>query len=1056
MTEIDGFVLGVDLGTSHTVAMLRHPDGRTRPLLFDGQPLLPSAVYLDTTGRLHVGADALRLGHAEPGRIEPNPKRHVDDGSVLLGQGTSVPVADLLAALLGAVAREAVATAGLLPPAILTYPAAWGAPRRAVLTEALGKAGWPAETRLVPEPVAAARYFADVLRRPVPSGASLAVFDFGGGTLDVAVVRNEGPGPDGRPRFAVAASGGADDLGGLDLDAALVDHLAKSLAGAEPEAWRRLTEPATLAEWRARRQFWEDVRGAKEMLSRSSFAPVPVPGVEHAVHLTRDELEAAADPLVRRGVAEAGSVIAAAGLAAADLAGLFLVGGSSRVPMVARLLHSELGIAPTVLEQPELPVAEGAIIAAGAAVPARYATGVGTAATPTPTPATVSSAPPPLTDTRADPVAAPEPPTPPTSPPTTPPTAPAQGAPVRRAPEEVTDERLKAEPVDPWATGEAAALAAGGHPIVAPSAGATSAPPFGADRAAPFGAEQAAPPSEAAWPGPAAPERPGGPGSPAHRPTSPGGPSYPISPGSPAYPGTSGSPVYPGTPGSPAYPGTSGSPAYPGATGRPGYHGPPGSAGRNGPDASPAHPAAPGGRPPGATTPAAPPKGRRLGKRSYVIIASAVTVVLVAGAVLTYVLWPGYRAIDYHPLSDPKHVTPIVPVSSDWSDAEIYGDRVYFASSESESGKVGVVSTGLDASKPWSSLQAGTAPRWKSMLALPFGVALFTDIDSSTSTRRVAVLAAKDGTLLWQRTIANDDVLIFSGDTAVLADREGKRLIGLKSTDGTQRWSQPDPQASISADTHVFAATTPKDLGGPATVFGRAFEPDYGDDTRIVQIGADRSARVLDADTGKILTSRQNVADPDDEAIAHHGRLIVLQPDNQQIVSYDLGKFGEPRVLYTAQAQNSQMKDLTPCGDDRVCFDESVGYDGKTATVVSLNVADGTGWRYPLANTETIVPVGEALLVTTTTPDMTLIDAKGTKVWTRTGEAARLDGGNILEFSKPLSGSPGDLTLFGQHLGDDPVPLGAFDQVRSDTCGWDTEALACVTDKDFIIQRFAG
>jgi molecular chaperone HscA len=60
----DGFVLGVDLGTSHTVAMLRRPDGRTRPLLFDGRPLLPSAVYLDTTGRLHVGQDALRLGQS--------------------------------------------------------------------------------------------------------------------------------------------------------------------------------------------------------------------------------------------------------------------------------------------------------------------------------------------------------------------------------------------------------------------------------------------------------------------------------------------------------------------------------------------------------------------------------------------------------------------------------------------------------------------------------------------------------------------------------------------------------------------------------------------------------------------------------------------------------------------------------------------------------------------------------------------------------------------------------------------------------------------------------
>src|SRR4051812_31894134 len=129
--------------------MLRRPDGRTRPLLFDGRPLLPSAVYLDTTGRLHVGPDAVRLGHADPGRLEPHPRRQIDEDSVLLGD-TEVPVADLLAAVLGAVAREAVAAAGFLPPAVLTYPASWSEPRREVLAEALARVGWPRDTRLAP------------------------------------------------------------------------------------------------------------------------------------------------------------------------------------------------------------------------------------------------------------------------------------------------------------------------------------------------------------------------------------------------------------------------------------------------------------------------------------------------------------------------------------------------------------------------------------------------------------------------------------------------------------------------------------------------------------------------------------------------------------------------------------------------------------------------------------------------------------------------------------------------------------------------------------------
>ncbi|WP_433298694.1 Hsp70 family protein [Actinoplanes sp. CA-030573] len=978
MTDIDGFVLGVDLGTSHTVAMLRHPDGRTRPLLFDGQPLLPSAVYLDTTGRLHVGNDALRLGHAEPGRLEPHPKRRVDEATVLLG-GVGVPVADLFAALLGVVAREAVATAGLLPPAVLTYPAAWGAPRRAVLTDALAKAGWPADSRLVPEPVAAARYFADVLRRPIPVGASLAVFDFGGGTLDVAVVRHEGAGPG---RFAVTASGGADDLGGLDLDAALVDHLGKTLAGAEPEAWRRLTEPVTLAEWRARRQFWEDVRGAKEMLSRSSFAPVPVPGVEHAVHLTRDELEAAADPLVRRGVTEAAAVIAAAGLQPTELAGLFLVGGSSRVPLVARLLHGELGVAPTVLEQPELPVAEGALLAtegavfsggatagatAGAAAgPPRFASGVATTATPTPRPSTVDGNPPPITDTRAQSAAVP-------------------ASPARAS--DVTDERLKAEPVDPWATGEAAALAAG-H--VAP----TSVPPSTPHSPPPHWQQGGSLGGGFAAPG-----------------TQPPVPGHDLPPGRGfAAPGT-----------------------------QPPVRG---------------HDVPAGGWVPGATTPAAAPARRGLGKRAYIGMGLILILGLVAGGVA--LLRPNGK-ISYQPLSEPRRIAPIVPVSSDWSDAEILDGRAYFASSDSETGSAGVVAIGVGDSKPaWTSTAAGKAARWKSMIALPVGVALFTDVDSTTSKRRVAVLGKKDGALLWERTIGNDDPVLFAGDSAVLADRDGHRLVGLGLSDGRERWSVPDPRSTYAADTHVITVTTPKDLAGPATVFGRPFEPDFADDARIVQIGADKSARVIDADSGKVLTSRQNVAEPDDEVVAHNGRLIVLQPDDQRIVAYDLEKFGEPRVLYTTQEQNSQMKDVTPCGDDRVCFDEEIGYDGKTATVVALDVAKGKQlWRYRLANTETIVPVGEALLVTTTTPDMTLLDADGGKVWTHAGEAARLNDNNLLEFSKQLNRTPGETALYGRRLGAEAVPLGSFADVRSDTCSWDTSMLACVAEKDFVLQRFA-
>jgi len=348
-----GYAVGIDLGTSNTVAILRWPDGRTRPLLVDGRPVLPSAVYVDGEGNIHAGRDAERMAQVDPGGYEPNPKRRIDDGAVLLG-GRELAVADLLAAVLRAVARAAAEAVGFLPAAVLTYPASWGSLRRQTLQDAAARAGWP-QVRLLPEPVAAARYFTDVIRRPVPPGATIAVFDFGGGTLDVALVRREGP------DFAVVGWGGAEDLGGLDIDAALVGHLGRQLELSAPEAWRQISAPANELDRRHRRQFWDEARAAKEMLSRTTVATVAVPGVSGSLHVTRDELEELARPLIRRGVAEMAATVGRSRLSTADLSVVFLVGGASRIPLVAQTLHTELGIAPTVLEQPELPVAEGAL-----------------------------------------------------------------------------------------------------------------------------------------------------------------------------------------------------------------------------------------------------------------------------------------------------------------------------------------------------------------------------------------------------------------------------------------------------------------------------------------------------------------------------------------------------------------------------------------------------------------------------------------------------------------------------------------------------------------------
>ncbi len=374
-----GYVVGIDLGTSNTVAVIRSPDGRRRPVLFDGAPLMPSAVFLQDNGQLAVGRDAQRLAQLDPARYEPNPKRRIDEPTVLLGN-TEVPTREMLASVLRAAAAGVAEITRTPPPLVLTYPASWAHTRRSLLQEAAALAGWP-QVSLVPEPVAAARYFISALNHPLPRGAAMVVYDFGGGTIDIAVVRHDETG------FTVIGAGGLQDVGGLDIDATLVEHVGGLLRRTDPAVWQRLQHPATSQDRRDRRLFWEDVRGAKEMLSRTAAAPISVPGVESALHLTRDELEALVEPMLRQTIAETSRVVASCRLAPNQLAGIMLVGGSSRVPLVARMLHRALGVVPTVLEQPELPVAEGAVVhpAELAGAPATGTASVGGGPLPMPT-----------------------------------------------------------------------------------------------------------------------------------------------------------------------------------------------------------------------------------------------------------------------------------------------------------------------------------------------------------------------------------------------------------------------------------------------------------------------------------------------------------------------------------------------------------------------------------------------------------------------------------------------------------------------------------------------
>ena len=348
-------ILSVDLGTSNTVAVLSAHGMPPRVVEVDGSANMPSAVFATEEGTIMVGRDAERRARLDPTRFEPNPKRRIDEQTLLLGTDV-VPVTEALAAILRRVLDETSRQlGGELPDEVrLTHPAQWGPVRRNVLLSAARLAGVGPNIVLVPEPVAAAAHFASFPGKALAPGQALAVYDLGAGTFDVAVVGATQTG------FTVLAEDGLPDLGGLDVDQALLVHVGREVSHSDPQRWQRLLRPESTGDRRTRRALQEDVKAAKEALSRHPQTEVPMPEPFKDVLVTRGELEGLVRPAMLRSVELLSRTLRSSGLAPDRLAGIYLVGGSSRLPLVGTMIAEKLGVVPASLDQPETAVALGA------------------------------------------------------------------------------------------------------------------------------------------------------------------------------------------------------------------------------------------------------------------------------------------------------------------------------------------------------------------------------------------------------------------------------------------------------------------------------------------------------------------------------------------------------------------------------------------------------------------------------------------------------------------------------------------------------------------------
>jgi actin-like ATPase involved in cell morphogenesis len=362
------YVLGVDLGTTFSAAAVGRPAANARNGVGGGPPgeghvevvslgshaqVIPSVIALREDGGVLAGEAADLRSLAEPDRSARQFKRRVGDEVPLVLGGVPYGAETLTGYLLHAVVTEVSEREGD-PPAlvVLTHPANWSAFKLSMLEEAAKVAGL-SSVQLLSEPEAAAIAYAS--RERIADGEVLAVYDLGGGTFDVALLRRKDRA--GLTGFeAVGRPEGLERLGGIDFDEAVRVHVDRALDGAVTAAAENHTAYRALARLRA------DCTDAKEHLSSNADVPIPVmlPDAQTEVRLTRDEFEAMIRPRIAETVELLLRTVADAGLRAEDVSRILLVGGSSQIPLIADMIAEGTG-RPTALDaHPKLTIATGA------------------------------------------------------------------------------------------------------------------------------------------------------------------------------------------------------------------------------------------------------------------------------------------------------------------------------------------------------------------------------------------------------------------------------------------------------------------------------------------------------------------------------------------------------------------------------------------------------------------------------------------------------------------------------------------------------------------------
>ena len=355
-------IIGIDLGTTNSeVAIYRQDEGHSgRPRVIaddQGRCIIPSCVGVAEDGSILVGEAARNQYILYPERTIRSIKRRMGQQETVTMAGKDYLPQEISAILLKRLKAIAEAHLGQsVSKAVITVPAYFSDAQRQATREAGEIAGLEV-VRMINEPTAAAL----VYEAGQQEGRRILVYDLGGGTFDVSVVRME------EGVVEVISSHGNNHLGGDDFDQKVVDHLLNHLQeqygiteSLPTKVMARLLRAAETAKISLSDHPF--VRIEEEYLLEHKGKPLHL-----SLELSRETLEEMISPYIEETLDAIHTALKGAELTASAVDAVLLVGGATRTPLVSRRLQEIFGKPPRGEVDPDLCVALGAAIQ-GAAI----------------------------------------------------------------------------------------------------------------------------------------------------------------------------------------------------------------------------------------------------------------------------------------------------------------------------------------------------------------------------------------------------------------------------------------------------------------------------------------------------------------------------------------------------------------------------------------------------------------------------------------------------------------------------------------------------------------